>query len=73
MQEVKKIPIFPLSILPLPKEIVPLHIFEPRYRQLLQDLEKVIPRNGRLVSTDSDLPEPLFVGDVCQSPGHLLR
>ncbi len=40
MQEVKKIPIFPLSILPLPKEIVPLHIFEPRYRQLLQDLEK---------------------------------
>lgn len=30
---------FPLSILPLPGELVPLHIFEPRYRQLLQDLE----------------------------------
>lgn len=33
------IPMFPLSILPLPGELVPLHIFEPRYRQLLQDAE----------------------------------
>lgn len=30
---------FPLSILPLPGEVVPLYIFEPRYRQLLQDAE----------------------------------
>ena len=30
---------FPLSILPLPGEMVPLHIFEPRYKQLLQDAE----------------------------------
>lgn len=31
---------FPLAILPLPGELVPLHIFEPRYRQLLQDCEE---------------------------------
>lgn len=30
---------FPLSIFPLPGELVPLHIFEPRYKQLLQDVE----------------------------------
>ncbi len=30
---------FPLSLLPLPGEMVPLHIFEPRYKQLLQDAE----------------------------------
>jgi hypothetical protein len=30
---------FPLSIFPLPGELVPLHIFEPRYKQLLQDAE----------------------------------
>jgi hypothetical protein len=30
---------FPLSILPLPGEMVPLHIFEPRYKQLLLDAE----------------------------------
>lgn len=34
-----KIPLFPLSIFPLPGELVPLHIFEPRYRQLLEDAE----------------------------------
>jgi uncharacterized protein len=34
------IPMFPLSIFPLPGEMVPLHIFEPRYRQLLQDAEQ---------------------------------
>jgi len=33
------IPMFPLSLLPLPGELVPLHIFEPRYKQLLQDAE----------------------------------
>jgi uncharacterized protein len=39
MPEVVHIPMFPLAILPLPGELVPLHIFEPRYRQLLQDAE----------------------------------
>ena len=39
MTDAIRIPIFPLSILPLPGELVPLHIFEPRYRQLLQDIE----------------------------------
>lgn len=33
------IPLFPLSILPLPGELVPLHIYEPQYRQLLSDAE----------------------------------
>ncbi|MBT1704953.1 LON peptidase substrate-binding domain-containing protein [Chryseosolibacter indicus] len=33
------IPMFPLSLLPLPGELIPLHIFEPRYKQLLQDAE----------------------------------
>jgi hypothetical protein len=33
------IPMFPLTILPLPGELVPLHIFEPRYRELLTDAE----------------------------------
>jgi len=39
MSDVAHIPVFPLSILPLPGELVPLHIFEPRYRQLLHDAE----------------------------------
>jgi len=39
MAEINNIPMFPLTILPIPGELVPLHIFEPRYRQMLQDLE----------------------------------
>ena len=39
MSELIKIPMFPLSIFPLPGVMVPLHIFEPRYRQLLEDAE----------------------------------
>jgi uncharacterized protein len=33
------IAMFPLTLLPLPGELVPLHIFEPRYRELLTDCE----------------------------------
>jgi uncharacterized protein len=40
MNEIEKIPIFPLNILPLPEEYIPLHIFEPRYRQLQLEIEK---------------------------------
>lgn len=39
MADTSLIPMFPLTLLPLPGELVPLHIFEPRYRQLLQDAE----------------------------------
>ncbi|HTH56014.1 MAG TPA: LON peptidase substrate-binding domain-containing protein [Cyclobacteriaceae bacterium] len=39
MADLVKIPMFPLSIFPLPGEMVPLHIFEPRYKQLLNDAE----------------------------------
>jgi hypothetical protein len=39
MPDFVKIPMFPLSIFPLPGEMVPLHIFEPRYKELLHDAE----------------------------------
>ncbi len=40
MSGISLIPMFPLTIFPLPGEMVPLHIFEPRYRQLLEDAEE---------------------------------
>ncbi|MGI9036788.1 MAG: LON peptidase substrate-binding domain-containing protein, partial [Pyrinomonadaceae bacterium] len=36
---VKFLPIFPLPIVLLPNELLPLHIFEPRYRQMLRDIQ----------------------------------
>ena len=35
---ITSLPIFPLPLVMLPGEILPLHIFEPRYRQMLTDV-----------------------------------
>ena len=35
----KQLPLFPLPLVLLPNEVLPLHIFEPRYRQMLRDIE----------------------------------
>lgn len=35
---VKQLPLFPLPLVLLPNEVLPLHIFEPRYRQMLIDI-----------------------------------
>ncbi len=36
---IKQLPLFPLPLVLIPNEVLPLHIFEPRYRQMLQDIE----------------------------------
>lgn len=36
--EIKYLPIFPLPLVLLPNELLPLHIFEPRYQQMLKDV-----------------------------------
>lgn len=35
---IKQLPLFPLSLVLLPNELIPLHIFEPRYRQMFSDI-----------------------------------
>ena len=35
---IKHLPIFPLPLVLLPNELLPLHIFEPRYRKMLEDV-----------------------------------
>jgi Lon protease-like protein len=36
---IRELPIFPLPLVMVPNELLPLHIFEPRYRQMLADIE----------------------------------
>jgi Lon protease-like protein len=36
---VTSLPVFPLPVVLLPNELLPLHIFEPRYRQMLSDVQ----------------------------------
>jgi hypothetical protein len=49
------VPMFPLGLLPLPGELVPLHIFEPRYKQLLLDAENHDIAFGIFFSSDINL------------------
>jgi Lon protease-like protein len=37
---IRHLPIFPLPLVLLPNELLPLHIFEDRYRQMLTDVEE---------------------------------
>ncbi|HUR97303.1 MAG TPA: LON peptidase substrate-binding domain-containing protein [Pyrinomonadaceae bacterium] len=53
---VKQLPLFPLPLVLLPNEILPLHIFEPRYRQMLSDIEL---RRNLFGITFFDQKEPL--------------
>jgi len=46
------LPLFPLKLVAFPEEEVNLHIFEPRYRQLLGDVEKEGIHFGILTYTD---------------------
>lgn len=41
-----RLPIFPLPLVMLPNELLPLHIFEERYRQMLRDVASDINRFG---------------------------
>src|SRR5688500_6476876 len=36
---IKQHPLYPLPLVLMPNEVLPLHIFEPRYRQMLNDIE----------------------------------
>jgi Lon protease-like protein len=40
IKEIKVLPIFPLPLALFPNELLPLHIFEPRYRKMIADVER---------------------------------
>lgn len=67
---VKFLPIFPLPVVLLPNELLPLHIFEPRYRKMLEDIK--LEKNLFGVSyfdaqeTDSSKPEIGSFGCVAE-------
>lgn len=39
VESVKQLALFPLPLVLLPHEVLPLHIFEPRYTEMLRDIE----------------------------------
>lgn len=45
------LPLFPLPLVLFPSAIVPLHVFEPRYRELLADVRRADGRFGIVLAT----------------------
>ena len=70
VESIKQLALFPLPLVLLPHEVLPLHIFEPRYREMLADIE--VERNLFGISffepTDSfsDKPEIGSTGCVAE-------
>lgn len=70
VESVNQLALFPLPLVLLPHELLPLHIFEPRYQQMLKDIE--LERNLFGISffepTDSfsDKPEVGSTGCVAE-------
>jgi Lon protease-like protein len=62
---IKQLPLFPLPLVLLPNEVLPLHIFEPRYRQMLTDIE--LRRNlfgVTFFDAESGFPDKPAIGSV---------
>jgi ATP-dependent Lon protease len=70
LNDIKHLPIFPLPIVLLPNELLPLHIFEPRYRKMLKDIKLDNNFFGLTYfdpeKSDSSLPEAGSLGCVAQ-------
>jgi Lon protease-like protein len=70
VESLKHIPLFPLPLVLLPGEVLPLHIFEPRYRQMLDDIESERNLFGITLfepgGSVRDRPEPGSVGCVAE-------
>ena len=58
-----RLPLFPLNLVLFPGEPLPLHIFEPRYRQLLADC---LAGDQRFGITASIPPEPGAIGSIAR-------
>lgn len=66
MNEPNSLPLFPLPLVACPTEVVPLHIFEPRYRDLMAwcRAEQAEGRSGEFVITLGVGGQPSDVGTV---------
>lgn len=58
------IPLFPLPVVVFPGQIVPLHIFEPRYKRMLADVRAANERG-------ETLPIGMILGQDCEVQGEV--
>lgn len=70
LRDVDRLPIFPLPLVLMPNELLPLHIFEDRYQKMLRDIEHTGNMFGvtffEPVETFLDRPEIGSIGCVAE-------
>ena len=59
-----RLPLFPLPLVLFPGALQPLHVFEPRYRRMLADVQAADGRFGLVATTAAGLPPAGHVGCV---------
>src|SRR6267142_1936182 len=62
----ERIPLFPLNVVLLPGVELPLHIFEPRYRQMVKDCLKEKSEFGMLLALDKGVARVGCTAEIVQ-------
>jgi len=61
-----RIPIFPLEVVLFPGEMLPLHIFEPRYKEMIRECDEKQQPFGVVLAVDDGLAEVACTADLLQ-------
>jgi Lon protease-like protein len=61
-----RIPIFPLEIVLFPGELLPLHIFEPRYKEMIRDCQEEKQPFGVVLAAEDGLAEVACTAELLQ-------
>src|SRR5437879_4379875 len=64
-----ELPLFPLDVVLFPGTVMPLHIFEPRYRQMIQDCQRTQKPFGIVLTK----PESVYLHEVPYSVGTMVQ
>jgi ATP-dependent Lon protease len=61
-----RIPIFPLEVVLFPGEMLPLHIFEPRYKEMIRECDEKKQHFGVVLAVDDGLAEVACTAELLQ-------
>jgi Lon protease-like protein len=61
-----RIPIFPLEVVLFPGELLPLHIFEPRYKEMIRDCQEKKQPFGVVLAAEEGLAEIACTAELLQ-------
>ena len=61
-----RIPLFPLEVVLFPAEVLPLHIFEPRYKEMIHECEEKKQAFGVVLAEEAGIAEVACTAELLQ-------